>query len=528
MVKINPGTLLNIPQFARTKKLAPGVSVIVNSLREGAWIKNLTPFILALAFSLLTLQTAKADNSTTSTSSTISLATTTLATLTSTSTPSSAAGTSTSGSVLGLQAPAVPPIIQEINNAKILLADITLNHELVPVYRSVKSKKTGKTTKIISKYNLGDKDIALAILDPSNNNIITTVGRLNGTSMVFPDPAVSVKLTYFNGVNSRFEVDQPSGGAVIAVKYLISEEETGSKAAIEAGLSPVVYVPYSQNLDSPEVIAYGQNYLNGVINTVAGQLYGLPSHAIPGETITQAVPPSFIKALIYAEHSDTSSILNGNVQGSLDQMNILLALNGPDTYKYSVSNDGYASRGISQFVKSTYESLVQRHPEAFLNPDYVAAMQDHVTSIKAMYLLLDDYAGDVRIKAAAGFDASRVFDYGAASYNGGTTRVANAVNAFGDSWNEDKSGSINAVQSQVNSLTAQVKSLKLKVKKSLDKKTKAIYQSELANDESQLSSASSQLATLKSSALKNATVNYLAKVYKVIQYFNDQQLAMNN
>ena len=132
-------------------------------------------------------------------------------------------------------------------------------------------------------------------------------------------------------------------------------------------------------------------------------------------------------------------------------MNILLALNGPDTYKYSVSNDGYASRGIAQFVKSTYDSLVKRHPEAFLNPDYVAGMQDHVNSIKAMYLLLDDYAGDVRIKAAQGFVASRVFDYGAASYNGGTTRVAKAVNAFGDSWNEDKSGQINALSAQVTS-----------------------------------------------------------------------------
>ncbi len=425
-----------------------------------------------------------------------------------------------------MQAPSVPPIIQEINNAKVLLAGITLNHALVPVYKNVKNKKTGKTTKIISKYNLGDKDIALAILDPSDNNIITTVGRLNGTSMVFPDPAVSVKLTYFNGVNSRFEVDNPTNGTVLALKYLISNPDSGSKAAIEKGLSPAVYVPYSQNLDTPGVIAYGQNYLNGVINTVTQQLYGLPSHAIPGETITQAVPPAFIKSLVYAEHSDTTSILNGNAQGALDQMNILLALNGPDTYKYSVSNDGYASRGIAQFVKSTYESLVQRHPEAFLNPDYVAGMEDHVNSIKAMYLLLDDYAGDVRIKAAAGFDQSRVFDYGAASYNGGTTRVANAVNAFGDAWNEDKSADINATQTQVNSLTAQVKNLKSKVKNAKDKKTKASYQSQLTSAQSQLASSSAQLSTLKSSALKSATVNYLAKVYKVIQYFNEQQLAM--
>jgi len=479
-------------------------------------------FLVFLTF-ICGASVSKADDATTSTSSVVSLATPTSTTLISTSTP-----TTTQGSVLGLQAPAVPPIIQEINTAKSELANITLNHSLDAVYKNVSAKggKTGKTTKVISKYNLTDKDIALAILDPSTNNIITTVGRLNVTAMTFPDPAVSVKLTRFNGVNSRFEVDQPAGGTVLALKYLISNPDSGSKAAIEAGLSPAIYVPYSQNLNSPDVIAYGQNYLNGVINTVADQLYGLPSHAIPGETITQAVPPAFIKSLVYAEHSDTASILNGNERGALDQMNILLALNGPDTYKYSVSNDGYASRGISQFVKSTYESLVQRHPEAFLNPDYVAAMQDHITSIKAMYLLLDDYAGDVRVKASQAFTASRVFDYGAASYNGGVTRVARAVSAFGNTWNEDKSGQINALSAQISNYKFQITNLKTKIKKASDKKTKTSLQSQLAAAQSSLSTSSDQLSTLQSASLKNATVNYLAKIYKVIQYFNDQQLAM--
>ena len=137
--------------------------------------------------------------------------------------------------------------------------------------------------------------------------------------------------------------------------------------------------------------------------------------------------------------------------------------------------------------------------------------------------MLDDYAGDVRINATEGFVQSRVFDYGAASYNGGTTRVAKAVNAFGDSWNEDRSGQISALQGQVNSLSAQVKSLKLKVKSAKDKKTKAALQAQLTAAQGNLSADNSQLATMQAASLKNATVNYLAKIYKVIQYFNDQQ-----
>lgn len=443
-----------------------------------------------------------------------------------TSTQTSDVATSTTPSVLGLQTPAVPQIIQEITTAKALLADINLNHALAPVYKTAKNKTTGKTSKIISKYNLTAKDIALAILDPATNQVAVTLGTQTGKTIKFSDPNFDVKLVRFNGVNSSFQIDKPAGGTVLALKYLISPTESGSKAAIEKSLYPAVYVPFSENLNSPEVIAYGKNYLDGVINTVAAQIYGLPSSAVPGTTITEAVPPAMIKALVYAEHSDTPSILNGNAQGSLDQMNILLALNGADTYKYSVSNDGYASRGIAQFVKSTYESLVRRHPEVSLNPDYVAAMQDHVTSIKAMYLLLDDYAGDVRVRAPKGFLTSRVFDYGAASYNAGTTRVAKAVNQFGDRWNEDRSGQISTLQSQVASYKSQVTSLKAKIKKTADKKTKVSLQSQLAVAQNQLASSVGQLSTLKASSLKNATVNYLAKIYKVIQYFNDQQLAM--
>ena len=446
--------------------------------------------------------------------------------------PTSTPEATTTPSVMGLQAPAVPQIITQINTAKSLLNNVTLNHELAAVYKTTKNsaeggsasggKKTGKTTKTISKYNLVNKDIALAILDPATNNVLVTIGRQSGTTMVFSDPVIDVQLTKFNGVNSRFTVSKPSGGTVLALKYLISNPDSGSKKSIEAGLSSALYVPYSQNLVTPDVIAYGQKYLTGVINTVAQQLYGLPSSAIPGQTITQAVPPSMIKALVYAEHSDTASILSGNVGNSLDQMNILLALNGPDTYKYSVSNDGFASRGIAQFVKSTYDSLVKRHPEAFLNPNYVAAMQDHVTSIKAMYLLLDDYAGAVRVTASQGFVSSRVFDYGAASYNAGTTRVAKAVNAFGNRWNEDRNGQINALSAQVTNYKSQVTSLKAKIKKTSDKKTKATLQSQLATAQSNLSDASSQLATTKAASLKNATVDYLTKIYRVIQYFNDQ------
>jgi len=448
-------------------------------------------------------------------------ATTTNASATSTST-SATAPTSTPGSVLGMQTLQIPAIIGQIKQAKAQLSAINLNHALIPVYKTIKNKKTKKTSSVVSKYNLGDKDIALAILDPSSGNTIITVGRQNGKAMVFPDPAVDVQLVKFNGVNSKFQVNRPAGGTVIALKYLISSADSGSKTAIENGLSQAIYVPYSDSLGSPDVVAYGANYLNNLINNVTLQLQNIPSQAIPGEMITQAIPPAMIKALIYAEHTDTATVLyGGDTQGTINQLNILLATNEGDAFKYSVSTA--AARGIAQFIPSTYDSLVKRHPEAGLNPDFVAGMADHLNSIKAMYLLLDDYAGAVRVQASQGFVASRVFDYGAASYNGGTSRVAKAVNTFGSSWNADRSGDINSTQAQINSLSYQAKSLKKKIAATKDKKTKATLQAQLAAAQNQLASDNNQLAQLKAASLKNETVNYLAKIYKVIQYFNDQQ-----
>lgn len=415
---------------------------------------------------------------------------------------------STLPQIFGLQTPSVPPIIAAVKEAKIKLASITLNHALSPVYKNVKNKKTGKTEKIISSYKLGDKDIALAILDPNTNQTILTVGRQNGKKMTFQDPAVDVSLVTFNGVNSKFKVNFPSNGQIVALKYLISPKESGSKTAIEQSLYEAVYVPYSQSFNDPTVLAYGSDYLNGVINKVAEVLKNIPSNSVPGKTITEAITPALIKSLVYAEHTDTGKVLNStDIKSTIDQLNIVFALNEGDAYKYSVSTAN--ARGIAQFIPSTYVSLTKRHADANLIPDFVAGMSDHENSIKAMYLLLDDYAGTVRVKAKLGFTEGRVFEYGAASYNGGTTRVAKAVNLFGDTWNEDRSGQENATK-------LAIANLKSKIKKTSDKKTKVSLQVQLAEE-------NTKLANLQSGTLRNETVNYLKKIYKVIQYFNRQE-----
>jgi hypothetical protein len=431
-------------------------------------------------------------------------------------------GTSTSATTTPVSAtttsvtiimPQVPAIIQQVKSAKQQLESVKLNYDIRPV---IKKSKKGKD--IISRYELTTKDIALAILDPSSGQIKITVGLQNGKSMIFNDPNFDVKLSRFNGVNSSFQINQPANGTVLALKYLISGTETGSQKTIKDSLSESIYVPYSSALVSPEVVAYGQNYLNGIINKVTADLKFIPSQSIPGKQIVEAIPPALIKSLIYAEHSNAGEVLFGNPQVALDKLNILFATNLGDTYRYSVSTAG--ARGIAQFIPSTYTSLVKRHPEAGLASDFVAGMSDHENAIKAMYMLIDDYAGAVRVTASQGFASARVFDYGAASYNGGTTRVARAVNEFGDNWNQDRTVLINKLQSDIVSFNSQVKNLKAKIKTTKDKTVKTELQNELSAVSGQLSDANNQIANTKSATLRNETVVYLQKIYKVIGFIN--------
>lgn len=422
-----------------------------------------------------------------------------------------------------------PTLITQIKQAKQLLEPVKLNYALTPRYKTVKQpRKKPATKQVLTNYTLDIKDIALAVLDPATGQIKITTAMQRGSDFEFPDKSMVIKKVSFNGVNSKFDVVNPDNYQVIALKYLITPTESGSKAQIENALYPAIYVPYNSELATPEVVAYGKAYMNDVIQKVSQALANVPSQSIPGKTIVQAIPPSIIKALAYAEHTSSANVTS---LGSLNPMNMLLAGNGPDTYKYSVSNDGYFSRGIAQFIPSTYASLVTRHKDLGFIPDFKTGMEDHVNSVKAMYVLLDDYAGSIRQKAPQKFMESRVFEYGAAAYNGGVTRIARAVANYGDNWSDNRNDTIQNTQAQLNSVNAQVKQLTAKTKATKDKKTKAALTSQTATLKAQASTLQSQVDTLAAATLRNETMNYLRKIYSVIHLLNDEptgtQLAMN-
>lgn len=442
----------------------------------------------------------------------------------------SSANTNSTTTPATTNSPAVsePLLITQIMQAKQLLEPVKLNYALTPHYKTTTQARSKTKKRVLTNYTLDIKDIALAVLDPTTGEIKITVAMQRGSDFEFPDKSMTIKKVLFNGVNSRFDVVNPDHYQVLALKYLITPTESGSKAQIENALYPAIYVPYSPELATPEVVAYGKDYMNGVIQKVSVALANVPSQSIPGKTIVEAIPPSIIKALAYAEHTSSANVQS---LGSLNPMNVLLAGNGPDTYKYSVSNDGYFSRGIAQFIPSTYASLVTRHKELGFIPDFKAGMEDHVNSVKAMYVLLDDYAASIRKQAPQNFMESRVFEYGAAAYNGGVTRIAKALANYGDNWNSDRGGTIQNTQAQLNSVNAQIKQLTAKAKATKDKKAKAALTSQVATLKTQATGLQSQVDTLTAATLRNETMNYLRKIYSVIHLLNAEsagvQVAMN-
>lgn len=411
------------------------------------------------------------------------------------------------------QAAPVTGLLEKVVQAKQLLEPIKLNYTLTAQYKTVKKKKT------LSHYDVAVKDLVVAIYDPASGAILTTSAMQRGSEFTFPDKNFDVQKVRFNGVNTRFVVNKPAGGLVVALKYLITPVESGSKAAIEQAMYPAVYTPYIPELAGIETSTAGDAYLTGVIQSAVAALQNIASVSVPRKTIPEAIKPELVRALLYAEHMDTTEFLNtSNTQSLIDKVNVLLATNQGDTWKYSVSSAGAA--GISQFIPSTYAALVVRHADVALISDFVTGMRDHVNAVKATFILLDDYIKAVQDRAPEYFLSGHAFDYGVAAYNGGPARVALAAKQFGTAWYEDQSAKLVPLDEQIALQTKVVQGLQSQIKKAKVKAQKAKLQATLNGEQTRLGQIKAERAALDKAILRNETVNYVLKIHRLVQVFN--------
>ncbi len=467
-------------------------------------------FLFLLANILFVAPVFAQTASTTTPTTTVPIVPMSLPTTTPTSTPPTEPPTATS---------TVPLLIQKIQAAKDLLNSVKLNYTIVTLSKIKKISKT-KSKKSITGYTTDGEGIAVAVYDPSADSITIVQGTQHGKNFSFSDPTVSLQAGRFNGVNTPFVVTKPAGAIVIALKYLITPTSAGSKKSLLNQLHEATYVPYSDAFNQTDIYAYGNSYVDNVIQQAIAQLHDMRSQRSSGLSVASAVNPALIKSLIYSEHMDQTQLLNNpDTQGLVNKLNVLFAINDGDTFRYSASTAN--ARGIAQFIPSTYRSLVNRYPQAHLIPDFNTGMEDHVNSITAAFLLIDDYISDVARGLGDAFDDSEAPYYGAAAYNGGTTRVIKAVKQFGANWDAGNRSSLGRLQSEVASGKASVKSLTSKYKKATKATDKKALKNTLYTAQIALNHARSDLAAIQAAALKTETVGYVAKIRKLFAVFNN-------
>lgn len=384
------------------------------------------------------------------------------------------------------------------------------------------SHKISKPAKLAK----GEDRIALAVLDQENGKVeivnISVIGKK--VKVLDKDKlAWKVELRRNNGVNSEFKVLLPAQKIVMAMKYPVSMRKQGKKGEIRL-LTDVVYSAFSQDLESPEVVANGQAYVDNLIASTYDKLnaLGVRSRAFPDRLITEALNKQMVESLILIEHIGTGTLL-GDFDGALRRLYTTFGLNTVNTFDYARSSAG--ARGIAQFMPNTYKAVRAKWPELKLKANFEEAMMDHQNATLAQLALMDLHLAalppDIRKNAIA--DHVRTGEYLAASYNGGVGRINKAIKSWGELWSEAHLNDLRSAEAGHGVIDAKISSLKKQIKKAKTGAEAKKLRVELAKVQREHDADYATLAKLKNGTLRAETVGYLKKLRPVYAHLKLRQ-----
>ena len=360
-------------------------------------------------------------------------------------------------------------------------------------------------------------DVTLAVWNSGTGEIKLVSAKKDGNSLKESDPDLEVAVSRTNGINSQYAVDDGSGKIfVVGVEYPILTEKVISKHKKVYTLNDVLYVPYSDKLQVPEMVAWGAQTLDGYVSDVYGQLreQGIMSRAMPGRLLADVIDPNLVKSIVFIEHAGNGVTVN-DPKGVTDAIKVVLAANQGNAYAYSVSVAG--ARGLVQFIPSTYKLMTRRNDLGLIK-DFVAGMTDPHNAIKAEVAYLDAELANMPadIRALADTDMPKLDTYLAAAYNGGGGRVHKAIAAFGESWADSHSSELAALQDRYDTLFSQAASLKKKILAENDPKIWKPMQAKLTGVRAERAAVQAQITKLKSSSLHSETAWYVKKLKAVL------------
>lgn len=296
------------------------------------------------------------------------------------------------------------------------------------------------------------KQIALAILDTATGEVFEkriwvsereiNQSAITGVVHAQPDDPsdpLRIDIQWWNSFNSFYIVERKTNLIIVANKYLIERkylpEQTTLRLDLDAPRSrytEMVYAPYSEFIHSPDVIALGKQYISDNADAAFTSLRAnhVESLAEPGKLVVDTVPHQLVKNIVLVEHVDPGwlSLSDDGGRALVERSLVIIGSNREWAYRYTNSPAG--ANGLAQFIKPTYDALVQAYPSAKLITDYNLGMADHANAFKAIALLFDYNARD--IQSATGTKATA--EMLSAAYNGGPNRVIQALTKRKSDW----------------------------------------------------------------------------------------------
>lgn len=406
------------------------------------------------------------------------------------------------------------PLLAE--EARPILPKIKEGQELLSVY------KISKPAKLVK----GEDRIALAVLDQGSGKVeiinISVIGKK--VKVLDKDKLLwKVELRRNNGVNSEFKALLPEQKIVMAMKYPVFMRKQGKKGEIRVP-TDVVYSAYSSALESPEVVANGQAYVDNLIAATYDKLnaLGVRSRAFPDRLITEALNKQMVESLILIEHIGTTTLL-GDFDGALRRLYTTFGLNTVNTFDYARSSVG--ARGIAQFMPNTYKAVRAKWPELKLKANFEEAMMDHENATLAQLALMDLHLAalppEIRKKAIE--DHVKTGEYLAASYNGGVGRINKAIKSWGELWSESHLDDLRVAEARHGAIDAKITSLKKQIKKAKTGAEAKKLRAELAKKQREHDVDYAELAKFKKGTLRAETVGYLKKLRPVYAHLKLRQ-----
>lgn len=208
------------------------------------------------------------------------------------------------------------------------------------------------------------------------------------------------------------------------------------------GAELVSYTPYSPPLRIPELIERGKKYIEDVIQRAFEDLADrkISSAANPQEIIGESISLDFPLWFAIDEHMDHEKFFaarrEGNLGRLIDEFYAELGANLDDTKRWSISSgDAF---GLAQFICPTYLKVLNKYPEAGLNPVFLDGMRDHPNAFKAMVLLWDAdmSAWNDTTRKICNSKSETLEECWAASYNSGPGKLNKVIAKRGEKWDQ--------------------------------------------------------------------------------------------